>query len=167
MNTVDNLIYPEQPGIYLAQNKKLVCIVRFTGWYPNLTPSCGILLNNLIGTSLNEDDSIFIAKQLCKKDLLADKDVLNSIAYDRGEWQFSVLPVNFNEFDVWEKRYCEQIMLPDYKVSELYYEYMRMLQSGISWQKMASVIKVKCNCSTENAIKLINKFDQRMHARQY
>ncbi len=167
MNIVKQLMYPEQPGIYLAQNRKLVCVVRFTGWYPNIEPSSGIILNNLIGTSINENDDVFTAKQLCKKDLVADADLLNSIAYDRGDWRFSVLPVNFNEYDVWEKRYCDEIMLPDYKVEELYSEYLRMLQSGISWQKMASVIKIKCNCSTENALSLINKFDQRMHSRQF
>lgn len=161
------IIYPEQPGIYLAQNKKLICVVRFAGWYPNLKPVSGIILNNLIGTSIGEDDEVFIAKQLCKKDLIADKDVLNSIAYDREDWRFAVLPINFNEFDLWERRYCDQIMLPDYKVTELYNEYMRMLQSGISWQKMVSVIKVKCNCNTENAIKLVNEFDKRMHTRRF
>lgn len=167
MSTARIIIYPEQPGIYLAQNKKLVCIVKFTGWYPNLAPTSGIVLNNLIGTSIDENDELFVAKQICKNDVIADKDVLNSIAYDRNDWTFTVLPINFNEFDVWERRYCEHIMLPDYKITEMYYEYLRLLQSGISWAKMVSVIKIRCNCSTQDAIDLVNKFDQQRHTGKF
>ena len=161
----NNLFYPEQPGLYLAQNGKIVCFVQFVGWFPNIQPKKAIMLNNFINASVEEDDSIFTAKYLSNKELLADKDVLNSIAYDRGSWTFSVLPIDFNIFPRWEKRYCDKLNIPDYKLIELYEEYIRMEQSQISFTKMVSIIKVRCNCSTEDAIKVINMFDEKKHGK--
>jgi len=166
IRNIDWKTFPEQAGTYIAQNNKIVCIVQFVGWYPNLTAKRGLLLNNFMHAQDEEQyDSEFIKSVLQKKELIADNDVLNSIMYDRGRWLFMLLPVDYGNLPIYRGIYTNSIKLTSDEILELYNIYLKMDQSEISFTKMVSVIKVRCNCTAEAACKLINKFDKVMHGK--
>lgn len=163
---VDLLTFPEQAGTYIAQNNKIVCLVQFVGWFPNLIAKRGIMLNNFMHAQDEEQyDSNFIKSVISKKELIADNDVLNSIMYDRGAWQFMLFPVDYEKLPIYRGIYTNSIKLTSDEILSLYSVYLRMNQSEISYTKMVSVIKVRCNCTVDAAINLINKFDKVIHGK--
>ena len=165
--SVNLLSFPNQAGTYIAQNDKIICLVQFVGWYPQLEAKRGLLLNNFMHAQDSEKyDDDFIKSVLNKKELIADKDVLNSIMYDRGKWEFLLFPVNYERLPIYRRTYSDFIKLTDYELLDLYSLYIKMDQSEISYTKMVSVIKVRCSCTIEAATKLINKFDRVMHGKE-
>ena len=110
--SVNLLSFPNQAGTYIAQNDKIICLVQFVGWYPQLEAKRGLLLNNFMHAQDSEKyDDDFIKSVLNKKELIADKDVLNSIMYDRGKWEFLLFPVNYERLPIYRRTYSDFIKL--------------------------------------------------------
>lgn len=151
--------YPNNPCYVLATNGRLLCIVEFAGWFPNVYPKRALVLNDFFGTDVKDEDPPGVKQQLNSKKLAASSDVLQSIAYDRNDWQFFSLPVDVTSVLSNEKIKIHNI-LTNIDEDELRTLYYRLLSAGIPWTKMISIIKVRYNYSSDEALDLIRQFDK-------
>lgn len=151
--------YPNHPCYVLATNDRLLCIVEFAGWYPNVYPKRALMLNEFFGTNTKDEDSPEVKQQLNSKKLAASSDVLQSIAFDRNDWNFFNLPVDVTSVLSNEKIKIHNI-LTNIDEDELRILYYRLLSAGIPWTKMISIIKVRYNYSSDEALDLIKEFDR-------
>jgi hypothetical protein len=144
--------YPLNPGLYIAKSKDYFCLVQFIGWYPNIKPKKGIILNNF----LNENDEM----DTSSRQLQVSKDLLNCISYDRGNREFAELEDYINISPI-KQKYNSFSSLSVEDKELLYQKYISLLQKGLSWTYMISIIKMNLNCTQEEALSLINLFDEK------
>lgn len=141
-----NEYFPTTSGTYIAENGKLICLIRIVGWYPTLIIKRCMVINSFMDCENNPIAS-------CSK-----QDVINSICYDRGKWIFTPLPCHF-DYGQYDPQEITKLIIPDYVLQELYQKYINMIENGIPFTKMVSVIKTRFACSSDFAVNLINKFD--------
>lgn len=132
--------YPEQAGTYMCSNGMIVCIVKFVGWYPDIQPKDLTIINKYIqGAPTKKVD---------------EKRILQSVSYDRNAWSYEPL------YTTTSNPFIKEI-IQDSTIEELYQIYNGMLSNGISWTNMIGVIMARLFCNNEQAVKLINEFDER------
>lgn len=132
--------YPEQSGTYLCSNGEIVCIVKFTGWYPNVEPEKLTVINDYI-----------VGSEKCS---MPENRIKASVKYDRESWCYKPL------YTATQNDFIKNVV-PDEDIQKLYLIYNDMLNNGISWVNMIGVIMGRLHCNTDEAVKWINVFDER------
>lgn len=146
--------YPTSPGTYLAVKKGTVVLCLFVGWFPSIElKHCLNITKMFIGDKTSVQDT--------------DKLLKNSIQYDRTLWKFYDLQID--EYSVLLSSLQVEQLKDITKIDQdeeyrLFAIYCKLLSTGISWMKMVDIIRVRTNCSAEEALNLIKKFDEKRYA---
>lgn len=153
----DQLIdgYPTLPGTYLAIKEGTVVLCLFIGWFPAIELK-----------SITNVTKFFISIEENSSKKLTEKELMNSIRYDRDLWKFYSLDfknISLRDYaDI--KDFTRMKDIDDDEYYTLYKIYCRIKLSGASWIKMIDVIRVRTNLDREAALSLIRQFDEKMYS---
>ena len=140
-------LFPESPGLYLAQRNTDIVLFKLTGMYPTLIVGKSIYLTNFIeGNSLTE----------------VPKEVLANMVVFPEKWSFIMIG-NLINMDVFPKLAFKCNSDLDLSTDELLHirsMYYRLVQSGIAPTKILKALSYEYKLTMTQVIDLANKFDK-------
>jgi hypothetical protein len=137
--------FPDSPGLYIAQRKTDVVLIKITGQYPLLKLGKGINVAKLINGN---------------KVVEVDKEVLSNIVCFSKEWDFNLLPVDSTAFPENVFRADGIISIDPETRSSIRNNYFRMLQMGTPISDVLRAESYEYNITMEQMRQLANEFDK-------
>ena len=144
MDTIN--LFPESPGLYIAQRNADVVLFKLTGMSPTLVVTKSIYLSKMIeGNSIVE----------------APKELLANMLLYANKWSFSMLKqINMDVFPRLVFKCDGNLDLTTDELLSMKTTYYRFVQCGVSPSIILRAFMYEYKITMSQVIDLVNKFDR-------
>jgi len=143
--------FPIETGTYVAVSKGIIALCKIIGLYPMLE----------IKEVLNITKFFDLLEP---KTNISDKELKNSLSLDRENWMFFNLKCLTSTDGLKASAFYRECEINYDESLDLFKMYCRLIRDGISGLKMIDIIRVRTNCTRDEALKLVNHFDEKVYA---